>query len=138
LAERIGKRHPPHRRRHSKSRSEANIHIITKISPVDKKAFCKHLSAQLLKDSCRPPHRKIRRCAPLCALKHPIRRAKKKPLSSESGVLSKLLVAFAALVDNAARGLASGLAGGLALAATAGLYGLLNILGLNGLDSAHW
>jgi hypothetical protein len=57
----------------------------------------------------------------------------------ESGILSKfLLVAFAALVDNAARGLASGLAGSLALAATAGLNGLLNILGLNGLDSAHW
>jgi hypothetical protein len=57
----------------------------------------------------------------------------------ESGILSKnrLLVAFAALVDNAARGLASGLAGSLALAATAGGHSILDILGFDGLDSAH-
>jgi hypothetical protein len=41
------------------------------------------------------------------------------------------------LICNAARGLASGLARGLALAAAAVLNGLCNILGFNGLNSVH-
>ena len=54
-------------------------------------------------------------------------------------IVQKLLVVliFALLVCNTARGLASGLAGSLALAATAGLNSFLNILGFDGLDSAH-
>ena len=47
------------------------------------------------------------------------------------------VLVFAVLIDHAAGGLASGLAGGLALAATAILYGVLNILGFNGLNSFH-
>ena len=47
----------------------------------------------------------------------------------------KLLLILALLICNAARGLASRLARGLALAATAVLYGLCNILGFNGLNS---
>jgi len=47
-------------------------------------------------------------------------------------------VIFALLICNAARGLASRLAGGLALAASAVLYGLSNILGFDSLNSIHW
>ena len=50
---------------------------------------------------------------------------------------AELLSLLALLVCNAARGLASGLAGSLALAAAAVLYGLSNILSINGFDSAH-
>ena len=52
--------------------------------------------------------------------------------------LSKLvLVRLAFLVSNTARGLASGLAGGLAFAATAVVYTLSEITGLDGLNSLH-
>ena len=44
---------------------------------------------------------------------------------------------LALLVSNTARSLACRLAGGLALAASAGLNGLFDILGLNSLDSLH-
>ena len=49
----------------------------------------------------------------------------------------KLLLALALLVCNTARGLASRLARGLALATAAVFNGLRNILGFNGLNSAH-
>ena len=49
-----------------------------------------------------------------------------------------LVLVLALLVSNAARGLASRLAGGLALAAAAVLYGLCNILGFNSIDSFHF
>ena len=66
---------------------------------------------------------------------------KKAGIELNRKALSEMAIAdpaaFAALVDNAARGLASGLAGSLALAATAGLNGLFHILGLNCLDSLH-
>ena len=54
--------------------------------------------------------------------------------------MQKLLIVlvFALLVCYAARGLACGLAGCLALAATAVVNCLSNILGLDGLNSAHW
>ena len=45
---------------------------------------------------------------------------------------------LALLICNAARGLASRLARGLALAAAAVLNGLCNIFGLDGLNSVHW
>ena len=45
---------------------------------------------------------------------------------------------FALLICNAARSLASRLAGGLALAAATVLNGLCNILSLNSLDSVHF
>ena len=48
-----------------------------------------------------------------------------------------LLVILALLVCNTAGGLARRLAGGLALAASAGLGGLCNILGFYSLDSFH-
>ena len=57
------------------------------------------------------------------------------PRAVRKGRGSVLLLAL--LVSNAARGLASGLAGSLALAASAGLNGLFHILSLNGLDSLH-
>jgi hypothetical protein len=49
-----------------------------------------------------------------------------------------LLIVLALLIGNAARGLASRLARGLALAAAAGLNGVLDILGLDGSDSLHF
>ena len=49
----------------------------------------------------------------------------------------KLLLIFALLVGDAARSLASRLARGLALAATAVFNSLGNILGFDGFDSAH-
>ena len=48
-----------------------------------------------------------------------------------------LFLIFALLVSNAARGLASRLARGLALAAAAALYGFCDILGFDRLDSFH-
>ena len=48
-----------------------------------------------------------------------------------------LLLILALLVGNTAGSLASGLARGLALAAATVLNGLCDILGLNGLNSAH-
>ena len=48
-----------------------------------------------------------------------------------------LLLVFALLVSNAARCLASGLAGGLALAATTVVYSLYDILCFNCLNSVH-
>ena len=48
-----------------------------------------------------------------------------------------LLFVFALLVSNAARGLASGLAGSLAFAATAVFNSLLDIFGFNSFDSLH-
>ena len=58
----------------------------------------------------------------------------KTPNEEESVLLGSL---FAGLVSHAARGLASGLAGSLALAATAVLYALCEITGLDGLDTLH-
>ena len=52
-------------------------------------------------------------------------------------MINFLLLILALLVSNAARGLASGLARGLALATAAVFNGLCDILGFNGLDSAH-
>ena len=49
----------------------------------------------------------------------------------------QLLVVLALLVGDAAAGLASGLAGSLALAAAAVLRALAQIAGLNGLDMLH-
>ncbi len=49
-----------------------------------------------------------------------------------------LVLILALLICNAARGLASRLAGGLALAAATVLSGLCNILGLNSVDSLHF
>jgi hypothetical protein len=51
--------------------------------------------------------------------------------------MSLVLVSLAFLVSNAARGLASGLAGGLALAATTVVYALSEITGLDSLNSLH-
>ena len=51
--------------------------------------------------------------------------------------MSGVLLIFARLIGNAARGFASGLARGLALAAAAVVNGLYDVLGFNGLDSAH-
>ena len=51
--------------------------------------------------------------------------------------MSQLLVVLALLICNTARGLASRLAGGLALAASAVLNSSRDILGLDGLDSLH-
>ena len=51
---------------------------------------------------------------------------------------AKLLIVFALLICNAARGLASRLARGLALAASAVLNGLCNIFGFDSLNSVHW
>ena len=51
--------------------------------------------------------------------------------------LRKLLLILALLICNAARGLASGLAGGLTLAAATVINGLGNILSFNSLDSLH-
>ena len=52
---------------------------------------------------------------------------------------TKLLVLILALlICNAARGLASRLAGGLALATTTVLNGLCNILSFNSVDSLHF
>ena len=51
--------------------------------------------------------------------------------------MSGVLLIFARLIGNAARGFASGLARGLALAATAVSDGLNNVLGLNSFDSLH-
>ena len=48
-----------------------------------------------------------------------------------------LFLILALLICNAARGLACRLARGLALAAATVFNGLCNILGFNGLDSAH-
>ena len=48
-----------------------------------------------------------------------------------------LVLVFALLVSNAARSFASGLARSLALAATAVVNSLYDILGLDGLDSVH-
>ena len=50
---------------------------------------------------------------------------------------SVVVLVLALLVGNAARGLASRLARGLALAAAAVLNGLCDILGFDGLDSGH-
>ena len=49
-----------------------------------------------------------------------------------------LLCVLALLICNTAAGLASRLAGGLALAASAVLYGLCNIFGFNSIDSLHF
>ena len=52
--------------------------------------------------------------------------------------MQKLLVAvLALLVSHAAGGLASGLAGSLALAAAAGLHALGQVTSSNGLDTFH-
>jgi hypothetical protein len=48
-----------------------------------------------------------------------------------------VLLIFALLVSHAARGLASRLAGGLALATAAVLYGICNILGFDSRNSFH-
>jgi len=53
------------------------------------------------------------------------------------GLCILVLVRLAFLVCNAARGLASGLAGGLALATTAVVYALSEVTGLDGLNSLH-
>ncbi len=58
--------------------------------------------------------------------------------TDEPPVKLLLVLVLALLVSNAARGLASRLAGGLALAAAAVLYGLCNILGFNSIDSFHF
>ena len=49
-----------------------------------------------------------------------------------------LVLVLALLVSNAARGLASRLAGGLALAAATVLNSLCNILGFNSINSLHF
>ena len=49
----------------------------------------------------------------------------------------QLLVVLALLVGHAAAGLASGLAGSLALAAAAVLSGVAQVAGLDGLDMFH-
>ena len=54
-----------------------------------------------------------------------------------NGKLKLLFVVFALLVCNTAGGLASGLAGGLALAATTVVYALSEITGLDSLNSLH-
>ena len=51
--------------------------------------------------------------------------------------LLAFLLAFALLICNAAAGLASRLAGGLALAASAVLCALAKVLGFNSLDMLH-
>ena len=58
-----------------------------------------------------------------------------RPLFGFSTELLGLLLAV--LVCNTAGGLASGLAGSLALAASAGLNGLLQVTGLYGNNSLH-
>ena len=58
--------------------------------------------------------------------------------ANEPPVKLLLVLVLALLVSNAARGLASRLAGGLALATAAVLYGLCNILGFNSIDSFHF
>ena len=72
---------------------------------------------------------------------------KKSPFTAENGHLlpvfryfqnPKLLVILALLICNAAGGLASRLAGGLALAASAVFNSLGNILCFDSLDSAHF
>ena len=60
-----------------------------------------------------------------------------KPIFLKYYFKSVLLLILALLVSNAARGLASRLAGGLALATAAAVNGLCNILGLDGLNSFH-
>ena len=57
---------------------------------------------------------------------------------NEPPVKLLLVLVLALLICNAARGLASRLAGGLALAAAAVLYGLCDILGFNSIDSFHF
>jgi hypothetical protein len=52
-------------------------------------------------------------------------------------IFNFLFLILALLICNAARGLASRLARGLALAATAVLNGFCNIFGFNGVDSFH-
>ena len=51
--------------------------------------------------------------------------------------MSLVLVSLAFLVSNAARGLASGLAGGLALAASAVLNGSLEVTSIDSTNSLH-
>jgi hypothetical protein len=64
---------------------------------------------------------------------------KSKGVASATPLKTKLLVLILALlICNAARGLASRLAGGLALAAATVLCGLCNILSLNSIDSLHF
>ena len=58
--------------------------------------------------------------------------------ANEPPVKLLLVLVLALLVSNAARGLASRLAGGLALATATVLYGLCNILGFNSIDSFHF
>ena len=61
-------------------------------------------------------------------------------LYEASGILCVHLfvLVFALLVSNAARSFASGLARSLALAATAVVNSLNDILGVDCLDSVHW
>ena len=59
------------------------------------------------------------------------------PPNSAAFILFCVLVALALLVCDAAAGLASGLAGSLALAATAILRALAKILGFNSLNMLH-
>ena len=54
------------------------------------------------------------------------------------GKIKLLVLTLALLICNAARGLASRLAGGLALAAATVLNGLCNILSFNSIDSLHF
>ena len=49
-----------------------------------------------------------------------------------------LVLVLALLICNAARGLASRLARGLAFAAATVFNGFNNVLGFNGLNSVHW
>ena len=58
-----------------------------------------------------------------------------QPPDLENSVI--LVLIFALLICNTAGSLASGLARSLALAATAVCNGLCNVLGFNGLNSAH-
>ena len=60
------------------------------------------------------------------------------PPLSAAFILFCVRLAFALLVCNTAAGLASGLAGSLALAATAILCALAKILGFNSLDVLHY
>jgi len=73
---------------------------------------------------------------------YPIKITKTRVLQSvslqhPSGQIKLLACVFALLICNAARSLASRLARGLALAATAVLYGFCNIFGFDGLNSFH-
>ena len=58
--------------------------------------------------------------------------------ANEPPVKLLLVLVLALLVSNAARGLASRLAGGLALATATVLNSLRNILGFNSIDSLHF